>query len=128
MIPRILLSLLLADVPTPLPATVQIHDLARMTWRQAQHLDGLFVRVVFRVASLETDVEGCVLAYGASAAGVAATIRFAKDQSPEVIGIGDRLTVEGLLVTQESPSFAIDGVRFPAVNTVEIRGARLSRP
>jgi hypothetical protein len=67
-----LVFLLLAGTgPAPIVAApVQARDLARMTWRQAQQLDGQAIRVSFVVDSLHDVIDSEILVGAESAVAI----------------------------------------------------------
>lgn len=99
-----LVFLLLDTSLAPIPDRIQTHNLGKLAFHDAQTLSGSPVRVVFTVDSLADVTDG-------------------------ELDLGQRVEVEGLLRTRVVPGRLIDGVRFEAVNEVEVMGARpVSRP
>ncbi len=125
MILQAMFCLVMADVPASLPARIQTRNLSRLTFRQAQQLDGQPARVAFTVDSLEGEDAGCVLVDAESVASVSATIRFAPGLAPEALDIGTRFIVEGQMMVRIVPGRFIAGQRFEAGFEIEVRGAGL---
>ena len=57
--------------------------------------------------------------------GLSVTMRLYRGLAPEALPMGERFTVEGLLVARVFPGRLLDGERFAAVLSVEVVGARV---
>jgi hypothetical protein len=122
-------SRLLADGPAANSGHIQTHDLGKLTWHQAQHLNGQPVRVIFVVDSLPHDFNAETIYNAKSRPGVSGTVRFTVGIDAGDYKIGQRVEVEGVMRTRVIPGRLIDGQRFEAVQEVEVRDARaVSRP
>src|SRR5262249_34537399 len=94
----------LADVPSPIVGAVQTHDMATLTWQQAQQLQGQSVRVSLVVDSMLVSLASGVRVDAENDHGLSVTIRFARGMHPaKGLQIGKRYTVEGQLVARYFP-------------------------
>jgi hypothetical protein len=108
--------LFLADTLTPVPGRIQTHDLARVTWRQTEALNGQLVRVSFVVDSPAIELLSETLYDSTSLPGVSISVRFHNGNETNDYRIGQRVQAEGVLVTRVFPG------------RVEKRGAREIKP
>ncbi len=123
------LLLLLSDVPAPLPARVQTLDLGKLTFAEAQRLNGKPVRIAFVVDSFPEDIDGETLVDAKGKADASPSVRFPRGLDPGKLTAGQTLTVEGVVKTRLFPAIVVGGVPlFDEVRRIEVRDARPLKP
>ncbi len=137
MTPYVLLLLVLASPPAPMAVeTVQTLDLGKMTFAEAQKLDGQTVRVSFAVWLFNAQPRairplGMPIVVKAFAVGTAPAWRHIVFQPGGEAGTRPfqaRMTVEGRMWTRRLPPRIVDGILVDEDRRIEVRDARLVIP